>query len=82
MWRLPLRETAEAEDLTLLHRRKYGITRYRVTLHVHECRARHAAATVQPGEEWILLDALEEIVIPPADRSAIQAVRAALEEIA
>lgn len=80
MWRLPLR--AEAMDLPLLHRRKYGITRYRVTLHVHECPARHAAASPQPGEEWILLGALEEIVIPPADRAAIQSVRAAAEEIA
>ncbi|WP_367870260.1 A/G-specific adenine glycosylase [Luteolibacter sp. Populi] len=80
MWRLPLREAAAS--LPVLHRRKYGITRYRVTLHVHDCPAKHPAAAALPGEEWIDLDSLEEIVIPPADRAAIGAVRGGAEEIA
>jgi A/G-specific adenine glycosylase len=82
MWRLPVRERALVAGLPLLHRRKYGITKYRVTLHVHDCPASHAAASGGNGEEWIELDALAGLVIPPADRAALSAVLADREEIA
>lgn len=76
MWRLPEREPSDVADLPVVHRRKYGITRYRVTLHVH------AAATIRKaaGESWQPLDALETLVIPPADRAALEAVLADAEE--
>jgi A/G-specific adenine glycosylase len=82
MWRLPVREKLQIAALTLLHRRKYGITRYRVSLHVHDCPSGHPMARAGPGEEWIVTSKLAEIVIPPADRAAITAVLDAREEIA
>lgn len=82
MWRLPVREKAILSGLPLLHRRKYGITKYRVTLHVHDCPAGHAAAAGGQGDEWIELEALAGLVIPPADRAALSAVLADREEIA
>ena len=82
MWRLPVREKAELAGLALLHRRKYGITRYRVTLHLHDCPPDHAAAVPRAGDEWIDLEKLAELVIPPADRAALSAVLGDREEIA
>lgn len=82
MWRLPVRDPEAVTGLTLLHRRKYGITRYRVTLHVHACLAGHPAAIATDGDEWIDLDAVDALVIPPADRAALNAVLGGAEEIA
>ena len=82
MWRLPLREPEELAGLSELHRRKYGITRYRVTLRVHRCPDGHPAAAARAGESWIASDALEELVMPPADRAALAAVSGDAEEIA
>lgn len=80
MWRLPVREKALLSHLPLLHRRKYGITRYRVTLHVHDCPLEHPAAVEIAGDEWVALDRWTALVIPPADRAALTAVLG--EEIA
>jgi A/G-specific adenine glycosylase len=82
MWRLPIREKTDLSPLPLLHRRKYGITRYRVTLHVHDCPPGHPAAVEAEGDEWIGLEAWEDLVIPPADRAALEAVLGEKEEIA
>jgi A/G-specific adenine glycosylase len=82
MWRLPVREKVQVSGLTVLHRRKYGITRYRVSLYVHDCPADHPAASAGAGEEWIPTPDLAAIVIPPADRAAISAVLDGAEEIA
>jgi A/G-specific adenine glycosylase len=81
MWRLPVREKDEVAGLPLRHRRKYGITRYRVTLHVHDCPPEHPAA-IRDGEEWIGVESLGSRVIPPADRAALAALLGGAEEIA
>jgi A/G-specific adenine glycosylase len=82
MWRLPVRDPASLAGLPLLHRRKYGITRYRVTLHVHGCPPGDPAARPGEGEEWIDLDELAARVMPPADRAALAALDRDAEEIA
>nr|WP_226895211.1 A/G-specific adenine glycosylase [Luteolibacter marinus] len=82
MWRLPVREKAELAGCPLLHRRKYGITRYQVTLHLHDCAAVHPAATAREGDAWVELRELPDLVIPPADRAALEAVLEDREEIA
>lgn len=82
MWRLPVRDKAAITGLPLLHRRKYGITRYRVTLHVHGCAASHPVAEAGEGEERIGAGELDHLVIPPADRAALSAVLVDREEIA
>jgi len=78
MWRLPERPAAVLADAPVVHRRKYGITRYRVTLHLH------AVDRIEPGagESWQPLEALSELAMPPADRAALAAVLEAGEEIA
>lgn len=81
MWRLPVRDPALLADLPVLHQRKYGITRYRVTLHVHDCPPDHPAAAPTEGEEWTTIDQLAARVIPPADRAALTAIAGGAEEI-
>ncbi len=82
MWRLPVRGEPAVEGLPLLHRRKYGITRYRVTLHVYGCPPGHPAAAPGGGEERVGVEALAGLVIPPADRAALSALIGDREEIA
>ncbi|PAW72701.1 MAG: hypothetical protein B9S38_05035 [Verrucomicrobiia bacterium Tous-C4TDCM] len=82
MWRLPVRDKSALSGLKLLHRRKYGITRYRVTLHVHAGHPGHPAVMAAGGDEWIDLEAVDLLVIPPADRAALTAVLGNAEEIA
>lgn len=75
MWRLPARTSTGK----LLHKRKYGITRYNVTMHVHQPKG-----TIRPGEgeEWHSVENIESLVIPPADRAAIRTLIVDAEEIA
>lgn len=66
MWRLPEREAAIGWPE--LGRWKYGITRYRVTMVVHEAPA---GLKPEPGEVWQTAGALERLVMPPVDRKAL-----------
>lgn len=53
LWKLPLRESA---DLTHLPKRgefRYTITRYRVTVHVHDASAALKSLNLLPGDHWI-----------------------------
>lgn len=80
MWRLPERTAEELAGFPVVHQRKYGITRYRVTLHVHQVPA--GGFGLLEGEVWQDLRELASLVLPPADRAALQAIVAAAEEIA
>jgi A/G-specific adenine glycosylase len=78
MWRLAERSAAEVSGWPLLHQRKYAITRYRVTLHVHADEGLVAGE----GEVWQPLGEVANLVMPPADRAALAAVTGDAEEIA
>ncbi|HSP41820.1 MAG TPA: A/G-specific adenine glycosylase [Luteolibacter sp.] len=58
LWKLPLRDPEQVAGLPLLAEQIYPITRYRVTLRVHD--ARHAKPRVAPrkGDAWIAPDDL------------------------
>ncbi|MBM3862882.1 MAG: A/G-specific adenine glycosylase [Verrucomicrobia bacterium] len=53
LWQLPLRGATEVADLPLLAESRYTITRYRVTLRVHDGNARRKQIRPDPGETWI-----------------------------
>lgn len=78
MWRLPQRSADEVAAWPLLHQCKYSITRYRVRLHVH----RAEGFELREGECWQPLDQIAGLVMPPADRKALEAVLGGAEEIA
>lgn len=52
LWKLPVREVAETEELPILLEESYSITRYRVTLCVHRVRPRKSFPLL-PGDTWI-----------------------------
>lgn len=82
MWRLPLRPADELAGVPVVHRRKYGITKYRVTMHVHLPPSGHPAEAERFGEEWHATEDLDSLAIPPADREAVQAIFPGVKEIA
>ncbi len=82
MWRLPGRGKDELAGLPAIHRRKYGITRYRVTLHVHRPAEDHPASRPREGETWHGVEDLAALVLPPADRAALEAILTGDQEIA
>lgn len=67
MWRLPERDAIES--LAVLAERTYGITKYRVTMRVHEPPPRLQA---RGNESWQTIDSLNELAMPPADRAVIE----------
>lgn len=82
MWRLPERPPEQLESYPVLHRRKYGITRYRVTMHAHRVPASSPVAVLGEGESWQEIAGIGELTLPPADRAVLQAIVAGDEEIA
>jgi A/G-specific adenine glycosylase len=55
LWKLPLRDEAGVSTLPLIAEQRYGITRYRVTLKVHQGVFTRSA----PGEGDVWIEALE-----------------------
>jgi A/G-specific adenine glycosylase len=72
MWRLPIRPAEMLHDAPARLRKKYGITRYRVTLHLHPVAPAHPACHEGPGEVWQPIESLAELTIPPADRALLE----------
>ncbi len=52
LWKLPTREPAEISHLPVLAEHRYTITRYRVTLRVHDGNAHGPAIRAARGESW------------------------------
>ncbi|RYD20424.1 MAG: A/G-specific adenine glycosylase [Verrucomicrobiaceae bacterium] len=71
LWKLPTREAAEISHLPVLDESTYTITRYRVTLRVHDGSA--LAKRFIPGadESWHAADALVELAMPSPFRRAV-----------
>jgi A/G-specific adenine glycosylase len=70
LWKLPTREAAEIADLPLLDESLYTITRYRVTLRVHDAtgmKTFHPA----PDEVWQEADAVLALAMPSPFRRVI-----------
>ncbi len=51
LWKLPVREAAEVSHLPVLAEHRYGITRYKVTLRVHD-GAKPRSFREMPGDAW------------------------------
>lgn len=53
LWKLPLREKSELEDLPVIAEHTYAITRYRVLLHVHDGGSKTRKPALAPGDRWV-----------------------------
>jgi hypothetical protein len=68
LWKLPLRSQQECAVAKLLFSDTYTITRYKVSLHIHE-GAGHSPCD---GDEWISRDGIASIPMAAPFRRAIQ----------
>ncbi len=58
LWKLPLRDPEEVSGMPLIAEQIYPITRYRVTLRVHDARSVKPRAAPRDGDAWIAPDDL------------------------
>lgn len=53
LWKLPLREPSELAGLPILASHRYGITRFKVTLSVHDGGVARRGFRPAPGDAWV-----------------------------
>ena len=68
MYRLPQRSREACANLPLLCTQKYSITRYKVTRHLYQAAPE---SPLQPGEEWVPLERLNNTPMASPDRKII-----------
>jgi A/G-specific adenine glycosylase len=75
LWKLPALPESDALP-TVLHKATYGITRYKVTLWVHDAPRKHA---MPDSHRWIPLGELGDLPMPAPYRKALHAVMRAAD---
>lgn len=70
LWKLPLREPAEIARLPVLAERRYTITRYRVTLRVHDGAGSPFAPLA--GDAWIRPDEIPALAMAAPFRKVVE----------
>ncbi len=71
LWKLPTREAAEISRLPVLDEHRYTITRYRVTLRVHDGAGMGRNFKPGPDETWQDAEAVLALAMPSPFRRAI-----------
>jgi A/G-specific adenine glycosylase len=71
LWQLPLRGSETVADLPLLTELRYTITRYRVTLRVHDGSSLRNEFHLQPGEAWIRPSEITRLAMAAPFRKAV-----------
>ena len=71
LWKLPLRPQADLRQLPVIAEESYSITRYRVTLHVHDARAGNSRITLGPGDAWVTMEDLPGLAMAAPFRRVI-----------
>lgn len=61
LWKLPLRELSEVAQMPVLATSEYGITRYRVTLKVHDARMEMASLETGDHAAWFDEDEIQRL---------------------
>ena len=72
LWKLPTRDEAEISHLPVLEEHRYTITRYRVTLRVHDGAAVRKNFELADGEVWQPADDVLALAMPSPFCRAIQ----------
>ena len=70
LWKLPTREAAEISHLPVLAEQRYAITRYKVTLRVHDGDSQ--PVSLGDGEVWQDADAVLALAMPAPFRRVIE----------
>jgi A/G-specific adenine glycosylase len=72
LWKLPTRDTSEIAELPVLDEHRYTITRYRVTLRVHDGASQLAKTEMQEGEVWLNVSDVLALAMPSPFRRVIE----------
>ena len=72
LWKLPTREASQIAKLPVLDEHRYTITRYRVTLRVHDGAALAEAFETAEHEVWQEAEAVLALAMPSPFRRAIE----------
>ncbi|RYD38032.1 MAG: hypothetical protein EOP85_17205 [Verrucomicrobiaceae bacterium] len=71
LWKLPTRQSGEIAHLPLLDESSYTITRYRVTLRVHDGAALGKKFRPREDESWHAVEILQDLAMPSPFRRVI-----------
>jgi A/G-specific adenine glycosylase len=72
LWRLPIRTEAELSALPVRISHRYTITRYRVTLEVHDGGVAGNGFDLATGEEWQDFEAVQRLPMPSPFRRVVE----------
>ena len=70
MWKLPTRDKREVTKLDLITTQNYGITRYKVKMHIYKSKN----AQLNENEKWVSLDDLASLPVPSPYRRALELI--------
>ena len=70
MWKLPSRDKKEVTKLDLITTQNYGITRYKVKMHIYKSKN----ARLNENEKWVSLDDLASLPVPSPYRRALELI--------
>ena len=71
LWKLPLREAGEVSGLREVLFLKYGITRYRVLLRVHDAGVVESGYDLREGDDWVERGDLADLPMAAPFRKAV-----------
>jgi A/G-specific adenine glycosylase len=72
LWKLPERPAADVSPLPEIATRRYTITRFQVTLHLHSAEPEHSLAVPRDGEAWHSPEAIGALPMPSPYRRAVE----------
>ena len=70
MWKLPSRDKKEVKNLVLITTQNYGITRYKVKMHIYKSKN----TQLNENEKWVSLDELASLPVPSPYRRALELI--------
>lgn len=72
LWQLPVREAGELESLPILTEHRYGITRYRVTLKVHDGGKARPRFQPAEGDSWVEVETIRSLAMAAPFRKVVE----------
>ena len=70
MWKLPARDGKDLKETKLLSKQKYGITRYKMTMHIYQSDNPCA----RENEKWFKMNELQSLPMPSPYRRALKLI--------
>ena len=70
MWKLPSRDKKEVKNLDLITTQNYGITRYKVKMHIYKSKN----TQLNENEKWVSLEELASLPVPSPYRRALELI--------